>query len=93
MKRRNFLEILSGSGAAMMATPALFIPPSRREKENPIMRQAYESRSDVVIIGGGMDGCAAALSACRNGLKVVMTKETAGVELFKSPHTHTQSGT
>jgi hypothetical protein len=31
---------------------------------------------DLVIIGGGLGGCAAALSASRNGLKVVMTEET-----------------
>ncbi|NWF85661.1 MAG: FAD-dependent oxidoreductase [Bryobacteraceae bacterium] len=31
---------------------------------------------DVAIIGGGTGGCAAALAACRNGLRVVMTEET-----------------
>ncbi|UNL86281.1 FAD-dependent oxidoreductase [Priestia koreensis] len=31
---------------------------------------------DLLIIGGGMGGCAAALSACSQGLKVVMTEET-----------------
>ena len=30
----------------------------------------------MVILGGGTGGCAAALAACRNGLRVIMTEET-----------------
>jgi hypothetical protein len=37
---------------------------------------ARELRADVVIIGGGMGGCAAALAAARAGASVVMTEET-----------------
>lgn len=33
-------------------------------------------RADIVIIGGGLGGCAAALSAAKMGLKVIMTEET-----------------
>lgn len=33
-------------------------------------------RCDVAIIGGGVGGCAAALAAVRNGMRVVMTEET-----------------
>jgi hypothetical protein len=32
--------------------------------------------ADLVVAGGGIGGCAAALGALRNGLKVVMTEET-----------------
>lgn len=32
--------------------------------------------ADVVIAGGGLGGCAAALSALRNGLRVILTEET-----------------
>ncbi len=35
-----------------------------------------EYSTDVVIIGGGLGGCAAAIGALRNGLKVVMTEAT-----------------
>lgn len=35
-----------------------------------------ELRADLVIIGGGLGGCAAALAAARNGLRVIMTEET-----------------
>ena len=33
-------------------------------------------RFDVAVIGGGLGGCAAALAALRNGMRVVMTEET-----------------
>jgi len=33
-------------------------------------------RCDVAVIGGGFGGCAAALAALRNGMRVVMTEET-----------------
>jgi hypothetical protein len=33
-----------------------------------------ELNADVVIIGGGLGGCAAAIAALRNGLRVVMTE-------------------
>src|SRR5205814_2086150 len=35
-----------------------------------------EIACDVAILGGGTGGCAAALAACRSGLRVVMTEET-----------------
>lgn len=37
---------------------------------------AREAAADVAILGGGVGGCAAALAALRNGLRVVMTEET-----------------
>jgi len=35
-----------------------------------------ELHADIVIIGGGVGGCAAALSAAKSGKKVIMTEET-----------------
>ncbi len=37
---------------------------------------AREHVCDVAVIGGGTGGCAAALAALRNGMRVVMTEET-----------------
>lgn len=36
-------------------------------------------KCDVLIVGGGVGGCAAALSACRRGLGVVMAEPTAWI--------------
>jgi hypothetical protein len=38
--------------------------------------RAREWEADVVIVGGGFGGCAAALAACRAGLRVILTEET-----------------
>jgi len=35
-----------------------------------------ERAADVVIVGAGVGGCAAALAACRAGLRVILTEET-----------------
>lgn len=35
-----------------------------------------EYSSDVVVVGGGVGGFAAALAACRSGMRVVLTEET-----------------
>src|SRR5262245_5387847 len=40
---------------------------------------ARELKADVAIVGGGTGGCAAALAALRNGMRVVLTEETAWV--------------
>jgi hypothetical protein len=39
-------------------------------------RRGDELRSDIVIIGGGLGGCAAALAACRLGASVILTEMT-----------------
>ncbi len=35
-----------------------------------------QQQADIVIIGGGLGGCAAAMAALRNGLQVIMTEES-----------------
>ncbi|MBI4875872.1 MAG: FAD-dependent oxidoreductase [Acidobacteria bacterium] len=40
---------------------------------------ARQLRADVAVIGGGTGGCAAALAALRNGMRVIMTEETGWV--------------
>src|SRR5690606_25717052 len=39
-------------------------------------KQDREIKADLVIAGAGMGGCAAAIAALRNGLRVIMTEET-----------------
>lgn len=70
--RRTFLSL---AGAMLPAAAARGVgrqDASRGARGVP----AAEWRADVVIIGGGFGGCAAALAAARAGLRVVMTEET-----------------
>jgi hypothetical protein len=63
MNRRHFL------------TTAAFSPlltPSLRAKQS----RARERHADVIILGGGVGGCAAALAAARAGCSVLLTEET-----------------
>jgi len=69
--RRDFL------GRVAAAAPMLLIP--RRAARAAWTYAAAELRADLVIIGGGLGGCAAALAAARNGLRVIMTEETAWI--------------
>jgi len=48
-------------------------------KQSPFRKKNRNSgdlEADLIIIGGGTGGCAAALSACKMGLKVIMTEST-----------------
>jgi NADPH-dependent 2,4-dienoyl-CoA reductase/sulfur reductase-like enzyme len=38
--------------------------------------QAKELSCDVLVVGAGVGGFAAALAACRNGMRVILTEET-----------------
>jgi len=42
----------------------------------PALTSARELNCDIAIIGGGVGGCAAALAAARNGMRVILTDET-----------------
>jgi hypothetical protein len=73
--RRHFLQLAAVGSAAWGVSSTGRAQPGavaniRREA------RARELAADVVIIGGGFGGCAAALAAARQGLRVVMTEET-----------------
>ena len=76
MKRRNFLQVLAIGAAA--AGPSLLISNSVRAQQERAAEKAAQKTfsADVVIAGGGIGGCAAALSALRKNLRVIMTEET-----------------
>ncbi|MCK3685735.1 FAD-dependent oxidoreductase [Maribellus sp. YY47] len=76
MKRRNFLSLVSaGSGGVLLAAPSI-TQAATTNRSKKMKQKAEELAADVVIAGGGLGGCAAALAACRNGLKVILTEET-----------------
>ena len=72
MSRRKFIKQCGILGTGALSTgawnatfaSALQIPPGE------------ELKSDIVIIGGGLGACAAALAASRNGASVIMTEAT-----------------
>ena len=78
MNRRNFIECLSaGSGAALTAPLLTFPDETMAQTGRTFARNGQAERTaDVVIAGGGLGGCAAALAALRNKRTVVMTEET-----------------
>ncbi|MEO7297313.1 MAG: FAD-dependent oxidoreductase [Verrucomicrobiota bacterium] len=77
MNRRNFLQNLS-IGGILATGPNLFLPRSARAAEERSIAKIgkNELAADVVIAGGGLGGCAAALAALHNNLRVILTEET-----------------
>lgn len=67
LRRRDFLKSLG------LAAPLILAAPGCASLRTP---RTKEMSADVVIMGGGMGGCAAALAAARNGLNVILTEET-----------------
>ena len=74
MRRRNFIKSLSVSSGAIIASPSFSAPFIATGLNNN--EADYEKVADIVIAGGGMGGCAAAIAALRNGWRVIMTEET-----------------
>jgi hypothetical protein len=82
LRRRLFLKQLGIVAPAMCA----FYDAKARQTTGTLSRLsvltnkeahgASELRADLVILGGGLGGCAAALAAARNGLSVLLTEET-----------------
>src|SRR5690554_1389136 len=76
MKRRNFLTVVTaGSGGLLLASPSM-ADAKKRKPSSAKNQHTGEMVADVIVAGGGMGGCATAIAACRNGLKVIMTEET-----------------
>ncbi|TAL58709.1 MAG: FAD-dependent oxidoreductase, partial [Bacteroidetes bacterium] len=69
MNRKKFIELFTICGGSVVnfyVTTGKAVP----FKNNSVLN------ADVVIAGGGLGGCAAALAALRNNLKVILTEET-----------------
>ena len=69
MQRRRFLQKVPLGVSTLFNMPHL----TWWNKDKGIWS---EGEADLIIIGGGLGGCAAALAACRNGRQVILTEET-----------------
>lgn len=78
MKRRNFLRSVAIGGGAFAAAPLWgdSLPGEVRGRQGNRPAGEREFSADLVIAGGGLGGCAAAVAALRNGLRIIMTEET-----------------
>jgi FAD dependent oxidoreductase len=79
LPRRSFLKGLGLAVPGAMTGPGFAF--AQNNSGSALTSQATktpfkELSADLVVIGGGLGGCAAALSAARNGLRVIMTEET-----------------
>jgi hypothetical protein len=75
INRRRFLERIALAAGPLFLTPSAEADLQQRGPRRSSARPR-ELAADLVIIGSGFGGCAAALAAARNGLRVVMTEET-----------------
>lgn len=75
MDRRNLIKSLTFSGGILATGMFPDLSPFLQTlpQKSP---EGKELHADVILAGGGLGGCAAALAALRNGLKVIMTEET-----------------
>lgn len=79
--RRAFLKTLGAATPPLMLSASTTSwaqehPKSQSSPADSSLLRAKEMNADLIIIGGGLGGCAAALAAARHGLHVIMTEET-----------------
>jgi len=82
MNRRNFIN-MGIAGGVLTAFPAWMSCNKSSTKSpkipipsNPLKPKESGLSADLVIAGGGLGGCSAALGALRNGLTVILVEET-----------------
>lgn len=77
MDRRNFITYASLlGGSVVLQGNHSFVTSEKRDGKKHKNSGTSEMHAEVIVIGAGMGGCAAALASCRNGLSVIMTEET-----------------
>lgn len=77
MDRKRFIESVS-LGISSFASASVFEGSlsALSIKQLKISRGDHELSAELVIAGGGLGGCAAALAALRNSIRVILTEET-----------------
>jgi hypothetical protein len=78
ISRRRFMAL----SAAASVLPVIPGPATTSAAKEPACRTASSAtslRAEIVVIGGGLGGCAASLAALRIGRTVIMTEETGWI--------------
>ena len=75
MNRKLFLSLVSSAGGGILLSCKSNIMSGDSVRSSGRLKTGSLS-ADLVIAGGGLGGCAAAIAACRNGLNVILTEET-----------------
>jgi hypothetical protein len=77
MNRKRFIQ-LAGLGVTSVTSSSVFDGSlsAHSAKQLRISKGDRELFADLVIAGGGLGGCAAALAALRNNIGVILTEET-----------------
>ena len=78
MNRKKFVELVTIGSGALAATSISGLPEVFHisTRSAGTVTNTNEFSADVIICGGGLGGCAAAMAALRNHLSVIMTEET-----------------
>lgn len=78
MDRKKFIELVAVCSGAFATTSIAGLPETFlvSTKKNRTINNEDGLSADVVISGGGLGGCAAAMAALRNNLNVILTEET-----------------
>ncbi|WP_018614907.1 FAD-dependent oxidoreductase [Segetibacter koreensis] len=75
MDRKRFIQ-LTGLGISSVAYTSVFGSSLSATSKQLKISGDHELSADLVIAGGGLGGCAAALAALRNNISVILTEET-----------------
>ncbi len=73
-RRQFFAQVATASAAAALSSCATARTPGAAGRVFPSRAGGF--RADIVVIGGGLGGCAAALAALRAGRTVILSEET-----------------
>ena len=76
MNRKNFISLTALGTGSLIASWQPGYSSEQQFKQHTSNAAKNFLKADLVIAGGGVGGCAAALAALRNNLSVIMTEET-----------------